>query len=228
MLPVILLVIYVLQKCYLRTSRQIRYMDLEAVAPLITHCQETISGCTTIRAFGWQRQSLHRSLKLLDNSQQAYYMMFCIQRWLNLVLDLLTAGIAVVVVLLAVELRGTTSTGSIGVALLNILGFNLSLSHGQLQLLAVARALLRPSQLVVLDEVTSSVDSVAETKILDAIHEAFNNSTIIAVAHRLETIVGYDMIVVLDGGRVVEVGRPADLLEKQDGWFMKFVHKAGH
>ena len=124
MLPLILLVVYAIQKGYLRTSHQIRFMDLEALAPLITHSQETMSGCSTLRACGWQRHALGKNFELLDNSQEAYYLMFGIQRWLNVVLDLLTAPIAVVVVALAISFRGTSSTGSVGVALINVLSFS--------------------------------------------------------------------------------------------------------
>jgi ATP-binding cassette subfamily C (CFTR/MRP) protein 1 len=386
-------------------------MELESQAPLMTHCQETLAGGTTIRAFGWQRQSNIKCLELLDNSQKAYYLMLCIQRWLNLVLDLLTAGIAVIVVALAMELRGTSSSGSIGIALVNVLGFNqiltglitswtmletalgavariknfeadtasenlpdenqsppsswpehgalslsnihaaydpstpdvltdislsfpagskigicgrsgsgksslllallrlldtssgtitldgvdiarlprqllreritalpqepftlpgsiranldplaklsdtaieaalekidllaiikaaggldtsmadLALSHGQTQLFAVARAILRPSKVVILDEMTSSVDNVTEAKMMDAVHEVFKDSTIIAVAHRLKTIVEYDVVVVIDAGRVVEVGKPGELLGKEGGWFRGLYERNGH
>lgn len=57
-------------KISLRTSRQLRFMDLEAQAPLLAHCVETLTGVTTIRAFGWQRDSHRRCLGLLDRSQR--------------------------------------------------------------------------------------------------------------------------------------------------------------
>jgi ATP-binding cassette subfamily C (CFTR/MRP) protein 1 len=409
-LPLIILVVYVIQKGYLRTSRQIRYMDLEALAPLISHCQETVSGCTTLRTFGWQQHAIDRNFELLDNSQRAFYLMFCIQRWLNVVLDLLTAGIAVVIVALATGLRETSSAGPIGVALINVLGFNqtitalitawttmetslgaiariknfeadttseehseqlaskppaswpetgevtvsgvsiasdpdtiilkdlslsipagskvgicgrsgsgkssfllsllrlldisagaisidgldlrhmstqdvrdnitalpqevmllpgsirsnldprellpnarivaaleevglqsitlspkgldttvadLSLSHGQKQLLAVARALLSPSKILVMDEITASLEEGTERQILSALHTAFSESTIITVAHRLKTLLEYDLIVVLDAGRVVEKGKPSDLMIAEDGWFKQLLKSYG-
>lgn len=409
-LPLILAVVYIIQKGYLRTSRQMRYMDLEALAPLISHCQETVSGCSTIRAFGWQRHSLDKNFELLDNSQQASYLMFCIQRWLNVVLDLLTAAIAVVVVALAMGLRQTSSAGSTGVALINVLSFsqnitvlitawttmetslgaiariknfeadtasedhqeqlapkppaswpdagevtvsgasvaygpdtivlknlslsipagskvgicgrsgsgkssfllsllrlldtstgtisidgrdlqqmstgavrdnitalpqevmllpgsirsnldprvllpdakiiaaletvglqsitlgpkgldvdvtNLSLSHGQRQLLAVARALLNPSKVLVMDEITASLDEDTERQALNTVHAAFSESTIITVAHRLKTLQDYDLIVVLDAGSIVEMGKPADLMSTEDGWFKQLMSSHG-
>ena len=409
MLPLILLVVYAIQKGYLRTSHQIRFMDLEALAPLITHSQETMSECSTLRAFGWQRHALGKNFELLDNSQEAYYLMFGIQWWLNVVLDLLTAPIAVVVVALAISLRGTSSAGSVGVALINVLSFSqtitalitawttmetslgaiariknsetdtvsenrseqrcseppaswpdaggievsgmtvsfgpdssilkgisltipagskvgicgrsgsgkssfllsllrlldtsagtisvdgwdlhrmstqdvrenitaipqevmllpgsirsdldprellpdadiiaalelaglqsvklspkgldnsaadLSLSHGQRQLLAVARALLHPSKVLVMDEITASLEEAAERQILSAVHTAFCDSMIIALAHRLKTLLEHDMIVVLDAGRVVEMENQADLMSTEDGWFKQLMERS--
>jgi ATP-binding cassette subfamily C (CFTR/MRP) protein 1 len=404
-LPFLLATVYLLQRFYLRTSRQLRYMDLEAQAPLIDAIQETMSGVPTIRAFGRQYASHRRFLNLLDRSQRPYYLLLCIQRWLSLMLDILMAVIATVVVSLAVSIPSTSSAGSLGLALLNILGFsgqlsifvvawttietsagavarcqnferttpdeqfaveiakpnqdwpaqgniiiqdlhatyvpdgpdilhginlrippgakigicgrtgsgksslllslfhmleniprdsilidgvdlttlprsslrerltaipqetliipgsmrenmdplqkrtvdeinsalgkvglaslvadrggietnmaNLGLSQGELQLFAVARALLCPSKILVVDEMTSSMDSLSEKGILDLVKTEFEGSTVLAVAHRLATIVDFDMIVVLDAGRLVESGQPQELLQKPDGQFRR-------
>lgn len=85
-LPLIIVAIYLLQKIYLKTSRQLRLLDLESKSPLYSHFTETLSGLTTIRAFGWQTQSAAKNRRLLDISQKPYYLLYCIQRWLNLVL----------------------------------------------------------------------------------------------------------------------------------------------
>lgn len=90
--------IWYLQKFYLRTSRQLRFLDLEAKSPLFTHFTETLQGLATIRAFGWQQASHEQNLRLLDFSQKPYYLLYCIQRWLNLVLDLMVAVIAIILV----------------------------------------------------------------------------------------------------------------------------------
>jgi len=121
--------LYVLQKFYLRTSRQIRYLDLEAKSPLYTHFTETLSGLATIRAFGWKPAFMRISSVLLDNSQKPYYLLYCIQRWLNVVLDLFVAGMALILVAFALNFRSTTTGGAIGLAMLNIINFNTSLSQ---------------------------------------------------------------------------------------------------
>ncbi|PQE21513.1 ABC multidrug transporter protein [Rutstroemia sp. NJR-2017a BVV2] len=127
-LPLIIGTLYILQKLYLKTSRQLRLLDLESKSPLYSHFTETLSGLTTIRAFGWQAQSAEKNRKLLDTSQKPYYLLYCIQRWLNLVLDLIIAGIAVVLITFATQMRGTTSAGTLGIALVNVLQFNSTLS----------------------------------------------------------------------------------------------------
>jgi ATP-binding cassette subfamily C (CFTR/MRP) protein 1 len=116
--------LYFVQDVYLRTSRQMRYLDLEAKSPLYTHFLETLEGLTTIRAFGWQQAFKTTSNSYLDLSQQPYYLLYCIQRWLTLVLQLLIGAMAVVVVGLAVDIRSTTNAGNLGVSLTTILSFN--------------------------------------------------------------------------------------------------------
>ncbi|OLN96257.1 Multidrug resistance-associated protein 1-like protein 3 [Colletotrichum chlorophyti] len=127
-LPVVLLALYCLQAFYLRTSRQMRLLDLQAQAPLLNKLIETIDGSATIRAFGWQSVFRTASLQLLDQSQRPFYLLFCIQRWLTLVLDIFVGAIAVLLVSMAVLIPGATSTGAIAVALYNVLSFNEALA----------------------------------------------------------------------------------------------------
>jgi ATP-binding cassette subfamily C (CFTR/MRP) protein 1 len=126
--PLCLGVLYLVQKYYLRTSRQIRLLDIEAKSPLYTTFLETTEGVETIRAFGWQQHSERRYYELLDASQKPFYLQYCIQRWLNLVLDLVVAGFAVLAMALATQLTGA-SAGSLGIALTNLLTFNASLAY---------------------------------------------------------------------------------------------------
>lgn len=127
--PFMILMIYFLQKFYLRTSRQLRFLQLEAQSPLYTHFLETASGTDTIRTFGWESMWVAQCHILVDAALQPYYALFCIQRWLNLVLDLVAAAMAVLVIAIAVTLHSSVNTGAIAVSLLNILGFSTSLSY---------------------------------------------------------------------------------------------------
>ena len=116
-IPFMLLVIYYLQNFYLQTSRQLRILELESRSSVYKHFLETLEGLETIKAFGWQPKMIERHYRVLDHSQEPYYLMFCIERWLALVLDLIVAGLATVVVALAIYLRHSTSPGLLGVSM---------------------------------------------------------------------------------------------------------------
>ena len=94
-----------------------------------------------------------------------------------------------------------------------------SLSHGQRQLLAIARAVLKDPKILILDEATSSVDTRTEQKIQDAMVNLMKNRTSVIIAHRLSTVRDADLIVVMDRGRVVETGSHEELLEKQGVYY---------
>ncbi|KAJ7468712.1 hypothetical protein FB451DRAFT_1560403 [Mycena latifolia] len=100
-------------------------------------------------------------------------------------------------------------------------------SQGQKQLIAMARALLRRSSIVVMDEATSSVDFATDAKIQTAIREEFTGSLLITVAHRLRTIIDYDRLLVLDKGKVVEFDTPLRLIQREDGIFRNMCLKSG-
>ncbi|KAB8238859.1 putative ABC multidrug transporter [Aspergillus alliaceus] len=401
--PAVILAVYFIQKVYLRTSRQLRFLDLEAKAPLYSHFSDCLSGLVTLRAFGWQQALEEKNNELLDFSQRPFYLLYAIQRWLTLTLDLVVAGIAVLLIVLVVVLRGSMSAGYVGVALLNVILFSQSikllvtfwtnlethigsilrvklfsenvpsenlpseshslppdwpsrgsivfdsvcaeyrasepvisdvslsiqagekvgicgrtgsgktslimsvfrmvelssgsiriddidiskvprqevrsringvaqspllirgsirenidptghhtdkaimealrtvqlsskveengglntevdelfLSHGQKQLFCLARAILRQGNILVLDEATSSVDTVTDEIMQRIIREKFSNHTIITVAHKLETILDYDKVIVLDTGRIIESGSPYTLLASGTSHFSK-------
>ncbi|KAG9073933.1 hypothetical protein FS749_014558, partial [Ceratobasidium sp. UAMH 11750] len=100
-------------------------------------------------------------------------------------------------------------------------------SHGQRQLLSLARALLRRSNVIVMDESTASVDFQIDAKIQRTIREEFGHAILLTIAHRLRTVIDYDRILVLDAGQVVEYDTPGNLLVKKDGAFHAMCKKSG-
>ena len=98
-----------------------------------------------------------------------------------------------------------------------------SLSHGQRQLMAIARAVLADPKILILDEATSSVDTRTEKKIQDAMVKLMKNRTSLIIAHRLSTIRDADKIVVMDQGRVVEIGNHDELLAQQGKYYELYM-----
>ncbi|RAH40919.1 P-loop containing nucleoside triphosphate hydrolase protein [Aspergillus brunneoviolaceus CBS 621.78] len=371
-IPVTVFVVYWIQNFYLRSSRQLRHLELEAKSPLYTQFTETLGGLITIRAFGWQGNFEAEHRDLLQTSQRPYYFLFIIQRWLALVLDLLVAALAVMLAVFAVFVP---KIGPIGVSLISLITLNeqlaelvncwtsldtsigavnrirgfrknatmayaptvspilrnitlsipagsklgvcgrtgsgksslilallrmieiqsgdisidgvslqscprdsirskitvmpqepvlfpgtvrenittfqttdddripralervqlrqhvaahggldksiedLPLSARQKQLLCLARAIVSKQKILLLDEVTSHVDVKTDEAMQRVIREEFRGCTVIAVAHRVHTLVDYDRIAVFDEGRVVEYDAPSVLLGRSGSVF---------
>jgi ATP-binding cassette subfamily B protein len=97
------------------------------------------------------------------------------------------------------------------------------LSEGQRQLIAIARAVLMDPPILILDEATSSVDTRTEKRIQQAMRELMNGRTCFIIAHRLSTISEADVIMVIDGGRIVERGRHDELLA-QNGYYSRLYY----
>ncbi|CAG8303457.1 unnamed protein product [Penicillium salamii] len=412
-LPFIIGVLVLIQRFYLRTSRQLRLLEIELKSPLYTHFIESLAGVTTIRAFSWTHATTCRMISMLDTAQRPYYLLLCIQRWLSLVLNLIVAGITVLLVGLSFALRTRVDAGLLGIALVLMLdlgivlseliqnwtlletslgaisrikefaeetpneesnaiqsydelsewpphgeiefadasiswnvaetkpllnGINLKisagkkfglcgrtgsgkstlalsilrlneinsgqilidgqdialvfrpsirerisclsqepflfpgtirqnadplnaassmqimdalksvgvwdsfaslgspedildsvldesvLSQGQKQLFCLARALLKRSKILILDEPTSSLDPETDAKVQKVIRESFHDCTVIMVAHRIHSLLDFDQVAVLAGGQLLEVGHPQELLNKAGGEFARLLH----
>ncbi|KAJ5876483.1 ABC transporter transmembrane domain type 1 [Penicillium soppii] len=128
-IPLLGVVLFFIQSYYLRTSRQVRLLDIEAKAPLYTHFLETIHGISSIRAFNWGHQLREKSHSLLNRSQRPVYMLYSIQQWLILVLDLTVGAIAVILIAMVTSLKDLFNAASIGVALNILLTLNQTLAN---------------------------------------------------------------------------------------------------
>eukprot|EP00756_Hemistasia_phaeocysticola_P022008 Hpha_TRINITY_DN15806_c0_g2::TRINITY_DN15806_c0_g2_i1::g.188252::m.188252 len=102
-----------------------------------------------------------------------------------------------------------------------------SLSAGERQLVALARALLRDAKVVVMDEPTSNVDTVTDSKVQSVIRSHLGGRTLVTIAHRLNTVIDAHQIVVLDSGKVAESGTPAALLSRPDGALAMLARQLG-
>ena len=101
-----------------------------------------------------------------------------------------------------------------------------NLSVGQKQLVCIARAILRKSKIVVMDEATANIDMNTEQMIQKALKLVLEQSTVITVAHRIKTIINYDMILVLDNGIVKEFDSPGNLLKNENSLFYELYSKS--
>lgn len=118
--PFLLLAFWLIQRFYLRTSRQVRFLDLETKAPLYTHFIETLAGLATIRGFGWEANFEEQNRAFLQNSQRPFFFLATIQRWLTMVLDLIVSALGIILAIIAVELRDSINPGFLGLALVNV------------------------------------------------------------------------------------------------------------
>ncbi|KAK7953218.1 multidrug resistance-associated [Apiospora saccharicola] len=396
--PPIVVILYFVQRFYLRTSRS------RQTPPLFSHFIESLSGLVTIRSYGWVGDYVARNMELLDQSQTPSYHLQCIQRWLVFVLDMIVAGLVIILIGLTVALRTKMNPGYLGVALVQLMTLSHELtgivqhwtlletsigaitrirdfaektpdesapeetdaptadwpsrgtfkfenvfatyggkssttlailrmidievgkltlddvdlttikgsvvreriicltqeafiypgtiranidplsqsndediagalqkvglwtvlqskaaaaasskktdsgnatpttlthsevldtamdmdflSHGQRQLFCLARALLKSSKVLILDEPTSSVDNQTDAQMQKVIRDEFRDHTVIMIAHRLSSLVDFDKIAVLDDGHLVEFGAPAKLLENASGHFSKLYNKS--
>merc|ERR1711920_1069294 len=96
-----------------------------------------------------------------------------------------------------------------------------NLSAGQRQMVAIARAVLRKSKFVVLDEATAAVDAATDA----AIKRCFKEASSLTIAHRIDTILDSDRILVMDAGQIAELGTPEDLRKREDGIFKSLVYQ---
>ncbi|OMJ11995.1 Canalicular multispecific organic anion transporter 1 [Smittium culicis] len=106
----------------------------------------------------------------------------------------------------------------------NVLSGENSMSIGQRQQLCLARAIIRKSKIIVLDEATAAIDPKTENHIQSIIKTAFKNKTVITIAHKIHTILDCDNIIVMKSGKIAEYGRPKVLLADPDSYFFSLFH----
>ena len=102
-----------------------------------------------------------------------------------------------------------------------------NLSVGQRQLICLARALIRKTKILILDEATAAVNVETDTIIQRTIRQQFSECTIFTITHRIETVIDYDRIMVLHNGEILEFDNPSKLLQTEDSIFRSMAYEAG-
>ncbi|WAQ92564.1 hypothetical protein PtA15_17A45 [Puccinia triticina] len=101
-----------------------------------------------------------------------------------------------------------------------------SFSVGQRQMLALARAMLRSTKVVIMDEATSSIDMETDARIQATIRECMGDSMVITIAHRLFTVIDYDKLIILKEGQIIELGSPKDLIQDVNSEFRRMCESS--
>lgn len=101
-----------------------------------------------------------------------------------------------------------------------------NLSAGERQLVSIARAILKPTRIVLIDEATANIDVRTESIIYKAMNESFKSSTVITIAHRLNTVINSDRILVLEGGMLKEYDNPQELLKNPNSFFAQLYNES--
>ncbi|XP_036432877.1 ATP-binding cassette sub-family C member 9 isoform X3 [Colossoma macropomum] len=96
-------------------------------------------------------------------------------------------------------------------------------SVGQRQLFCLARAFVRKSSILIMDEATASIDMATENILQKVVMTAFADRTVVTIAHRVHTILTADLVIVMKRGNILEYGKPETLMEQEDGMFASFV-----
>lgn len=125
-IPIVAVAITLTQHVYLKMSKQLRQLDLQAKAPLCSFLLETTSGLATLRALRWTTIYLEKCQVHLKRWQQPFYLFNIAQAWLNMVLDMITAAFAMVTIVVAVATRSTSGAVGIGLALSNVVSIGQS------------------------------------------------------------------------------------------------------
>lgn len=102
----------------------------------------------------------------------------------------------------------------------------LNLSQGQRQLVCITRALIKRPKVLLMDEATANIDKKTDQLIQNILKERLGKCSLLTIAHRVETLIDYDRIIVMDEGEIVESGAPSELY-KLDGYFTSLADESG-
>lgn len=140
-IPFLVLAVYILQKFYLLTSKQMRILDLEAKTPLFSKITEVALGVDHIRAYGWQEQTMTRMYHALDQSQKSFYYMYTVQRWLLVAISLISLVVTVIMLAVALFVTNSSSQAGLGLSMMSVINFQNALNKTLIQWTALETSL---------------------------------------------------------------------------------------
>jgi ABC-type multidrug transport system fused ATPase/permease subunit len=161
--PFLAVLLYVLQRFYLRTSRQLRLLDLEAKSPLYTHFLDTVRGVMTLRSSGFMLDDIQKNARLVRASLRPSYLLLMVQEWLSTVLNVVVMIMAVMMTVLAIKLH--SKAGFAGASLYSLLTLGENLSGIVLQWTKLETSLGAIARLKAFGETVTPEDTEEETAI---------------------------------------------------------------
>lgn len=161
--PIVVIVSYLISKLYLRTTRQLRLLELENKSPLYSQFRDTVRGISSIRAFGWVSEYTAQNHLYLDDSQRPFYLLEMCIIWLELVMKLISAIIAVFVTVLATRVASTSSrAGLVGASFVGLMLFGELLNAVIQGFVQLETSLGAVKRLMEFGKTTGSEDRVGE------------------------------------------------------------------
>ncbi|RZC91263.1 hypothetical protein C5167_027329 [Papaver somniferum] len=224
--PMVCLVIY-LQRYYSASANELMRINGTTKSSVASQLGESIAGAMTIRAFREEDRFFAESLRLIDKYASPSFHIFSTSQWLLQRLEILSAtvlsGSALVMVLLP---QGTFSSGFIGMALAYGLSLSSSLGNRPRPNWPTAgRALLRKSQILVLDEATASIDNATDCILQKIIRTEFAKCTVITVAHRIPTVMDSTLVLAISDGKIIQYDEPMKLITEEGSLFGQLVNE---
>ncbi|XP_044525283.1 ATP-binding cassette sub-family C member 4 [Gracilinanus agilis] len=232
LIPLAIIFIF-LRRYFLETSRDVKRLESTTRSPVFSHLSSSLQGLWTIRAYRAEQrlqelfdahQDLHSGLYIFGNMLEPVLFTGTMRKNLDpfdeYTDEELWNALKEVQLKEAIEdLPGKMDTE------LAEAGSNFSV--GQRQLVCLARAILRKNRILIIDEATANVDPRTDELIQKTIREKFDQCTVLTIAHRLNTIIDSDKIMVLEAGRLKEYDEPYVLLQNNESLFYKMVQQTG-